>query len=53
MLGSLDRQLVDRVVVDHLRDAFEGLAELAQYKLPVFVVHYLHVHETPCTLQGE
>lgn len=53
VLGTLDGQLVDRVVVDHFGDALKGLAELAQYKLSVFTVHNLHVHEPSCALQGE
>lgn len=53
MLGAFDGQLVDRVVVDHFRNALKRLAELAKDKLPFAVVHNLHVHEATCTLQGE
>lgn len=53
MLSTFDGQLVEGVMVDHLGDALKGLAELAQDEFPIFVVHYLHVHEATCALQGE
>lgn len=47
MFGTLDRQLADRVVLDHLRDARKRLAELAKNELPLGIHDYLHVHEAP------
>ena len=49
MLGPLDGQPVDRVVVDHLRDGVEGSAELAQDVLAAARQLYPHVHEPVAT----
>ena len=45
MLGPLDGQPVDRVVVDHLRDGVEGSGELAQDVLTPASQLDPHVHE--------
>ena len=58
MLGALDRKLVDGVMVDHLWDAVEGLAELTQDEMTasattsVITTNYLHMHETSWTPAG-
>ena len=44
MFGASDRQFVDRVVKDHLRDAVERLTELAEDEARV-LLDDLHVHE--------
>lgn len=44
MLGALDGQLVPRIVMNHLRNAAEGLRELTQDELTALVDN-LHVHE--------
>lgn len=54
MLGTFDWQLVDGVVVYHLRDAVKRLAELAEDIVTasaavVVTAHDLHVHETTRT----
>ena len=49
MLGPLDGQPVDRVVVDHLRDGVEGSAELAQDVLAAARQLDPHVHEPVAT----
>ena len=46
VLGSSDRQPVERVVVDHLGDGVEGLAELAEDDLVGLRISLnSHVHE--------
>ena len=46
VLGAADRQLGQRVVLDHLRYRLERLAELAQDELAAArVLTDLHVHE--------
>ena len=46
VLGAADRQLGQRVVLDHLRYRVERLAELAQDELAAaLVLADLHVHE--------
>ena len=55
MLSTLDRKLVDGVVVNHLRDAVERLAKLAKDVVAasatttVITANDLHVHETART----
>lgn len=45
MLGSSDRQLVRRVIVDDFRDGGEGGAVLAEHEAAVSRLAELHVHE--------
>jgi len=56
VLSAFDWQLVHCVIVHHLRNAVERLAELPEYK-PSFVIGYdLHMHEagnTPASQYSE
>lgn len=55
MLGTFDWQLVDSVMVNHLRDAVKRLTELTEDVVPasattsIITAHNLHVHETTRT----
>jgi len=54
VLGSLDRQPVPGVVVDHLRDGEEPSLEVAQLEVaPCNVATYTHVHVTAGTPESE
>ena len=48
VFGAFDGQLVDRIVVNHSRNALERLTELAQNKGTVFEYDF-HVHDSPRT----
>lgn len=52
MFGPFDGQFVDRVMLDHLGDTGEGVAELAQDEAALAGRNDFHVHEatgTPAT----
>ena len=52
MSGSLDRQFILGVMMNHLWDARIGLTELAQYVL-VILAHNFHMHKSLGATQGE
>ena len=49
VFSSFDRQLVDRIMVDHMRDAVKWLTEQTKDELTTFVAYDLHVHEATGT----
>jgi len=52
VVGTFDRQLVRRVIVHHLSDTVEWLAELSQNEPAVGIRYYLHMHEAGRTPVG-
>lgn len=49
VFGALDWQFADSVILDHLRNADERLAELAKDVLALAIYYDLHVHKTTGT----
>lgn len=49
VLGALDGQFVQGVMVDHFRNRFEWFTELAEHVASLWFVDNLHVHEPSST----